>query len=192
MFAVVQQDGVVFAPRTRIGLFLAIFPAASTAARIAQIARECRQRYGLGGRPLATSRFHISLHHMGEFDEIPARVIGAVSKTAAMVRIRPFAVMLDRVSSFAGGERRYPLVLQGDDGVAGVAMLRQGLSVALQEIGLKPCRHFTPHLTLLYGDRRIEDRPIEPVCWTVREFALVLSLIGQTKYVLQSRWSLRG
>ena len=31
---------------------------------------------------------------------------------------------------------------------------------------------YTPHVTMLYDERGIEDHAIEPVCWTVRDFAL--------------------
>jgi 2'-5' RNA ligase len=51
---------------------------------------------------------------------------------------------------------------------------------------------FTPHVTLLYDRRCIDEQPIEPVGWTVREFALVLSLIGKTQHVPLGRWQLRG
>jgi RNA 2',3'-cyclic 3'-phosphodiesterase len=51
---------------------------------------------------------------------------------------------------------------------------------------------FAPHLTLLYDNRRIEERFVEPIKWTVREFTLVLSLRGQTIYRPLGQWQLSG
>jgi hypothetical protein len=42
MFGVVQQGRVAFAPQAEVGLFFSVFPDASTAARIAQIAEDLR------------------------------------------------------------------------------------------------------------------------------------------------------
>jgi 2'-5' RNA ligase len=52
--------------------------------------------------------------------------------------------------------------------------------------------NFTPHLTLSYDNYRIKERFVEPISWTVREFELVLSLVGETKYEVRGRWQLRG
>ena len=44
------------------GLFLALFPDAATAARIADLTRQLRDKYALTGRPHAAERLHVSLH----------------------------------------------------------------------------------------------------------------------------------
>jgi 2'-5' RNA ligase len=46
-------------------------------------------------------------------------------------------------------------------------------------------------VTLLYDERGIAEHAIEPVSWTVREFVLVHSLRGQSKYIPLGRWPLR-
>jgi 2'-5' RNA ligase len=38
----------------------------------------------------------------------------------------------------------------------------------------------------------LEARAVEPIRWTVREFVLVHSLLGQTRHVPLARWSLGG
>ena len=50
----------------------------------------------------------------------------------------------------------------------------------------------TPHVTLLYDDVLVEERAVEPIRWTVREFVLVHSLLGQTRHVPLARWPLGG
>ena len=103
----------------------------------------------------------------------------------------PFEIAFDRLTSFSGKPGRLPLVLRGGDGVAGVTALQQALGGALAKAGLG-ARQSAPHLTLLYDARRIDEQPIDPVRWTVREFVLVHSLLGQTTYIPLGKWPLRG
>ena len=49
-------------------------------------------------------------------------------------------------------------------------------------------REFTPHVTLLYAERRVEEYPIEPIRWMVNEFVLVHSKNGHAHL---ARWPLR-
>jgi RNA 2',3'-cyclic 3'-phosphodiesterase len=180
-------------PEVPVSLFFAVFPDPQAGASIADIAQQLRRRYGLGGRPHLTTRFHISLQNLGDYDDLPERVLVKARHAAASVgMVRPFAVMFDRVASFSGREGHYPLVLRGDDGVVGLTMLHQSLGIAMRRAGLKARLDFTPHITLLYDDRRIEEQPVEPIFWTVRALVLVLSLSGRTKYVFLGQWPLRG
>jgi len=47
--------------------------------------------------------------------------------------------------------------------------------------------NFTPHVTLLYDARDVEEYPIEPIGWTVKEFVLIRSSNGHEHLV---RWPL--
>ena len=88
--------------------------------------------------------------------------------------------------SFSGKPGHLPLVLRGE-GAAGVTALQNALGNALAKAGLG-ARQSAPHLTLLYDARRIDEQPIEPIDWTVREFVLVHSLLGQDE--LYSAWQM--
>ena len=50
---------------------------------------------------------------------------------------------------------------------------------------------YTPHLTLLFDERRVVERGVEPIGWTVRELVLVRSLHGQARHVALGRWPLK-
>jgi 2'-5' RNA ligase len=89
----------------------------------------------------------------------------------------PFRVVFDRVMSFRNGA----LVLRGDDGLIGLEILQQRLSDVLDGRP-RQARRFTPHMTLLRDSRLVDERPIEPIGWTVREFVLVHSLLGRTRH----------
>ena len=52
-----------------------------------------------------------------------------------------------------------------------------------------------PHVTLLRDKARVpkvEERSIEPIGWTVREFVLIHSFLRQDRYQVIRRWPLSG
>jgi 2'-5' RNA ligase len=46
-------------------------------------------------------------------------------------------------------------------------------------------------MTLAY-DRIVDKRPVEKISWTVREFALVHSLLGKTQHKDLRKWPLQN
>ncbi|MDR3451342.1 MAG: RNA 2',3'-cyclic phosphodiesterase [Rhodoferax sp.] len=181
------------APRPTDRLFFAIFPDADAAARIAQLAQHLRDEQGLKGRPLAPERFHITLHHLGDYVGLPQGIVAAASDAAATVAMPPFEVAFDRAESFFGRPRNRPFVLRAGDGVAALRVFQQTLGEAMKKTGLgrwvEP--QYTPHVTLLYDDRHVAEQPIETIGWRVHEFVLVHSLLGQGLHVPLARWPLR-
>jgi 2'-5' RNA ligase len=106
------------------------------------------------------------------------------------VDVAPFDVTFDRVSRGAQGS----LVLRSGDKDGGLAGLHRGLGLSMKRTGLGAWvgGSFTPHMTLLYDDTIVEDVPIQPIGWTVREVTLVHSLIGRSIHIRLARWALRG
>jgi 2'-5' RNA ligase len=180
--------------RSTDGLFFAILPDISAAARIAQLARHLRGELGLKGEPFALERLHISLHYLGDYEGIPPGIVAAAHEAAATVAMPRFDIAFNRAMSFSGKVGNLPFVLCGDDGGAGLMMLHQRLGTAIRNAGLwrwvKP--HYTPHMTLLYDADRVIGRAVETVRWTAREFVLVHSLHGRNRYVVLARWPLSG
>jgi 2'-5' RNA ligase len=197
-------SGFGAAPALTDGLFFAIFPDGGAAASIAQRASRVRHEHGLQGAPLRTERFHVSLLGVGEYPGLPQGIVAVASRAAMTIAAPPFDITLDRLVSFGGrradrGTR--PLVLCGGDGVAALMTFQQALGAAMAKAGLGRPKSsskssskssFSPHVTLLYDDRDVPEQPIEPVGWTAREFVLVHSLIGRTRYVPLGRWPLRA
>jgi 2'-5' RNA ligase len=88
-----------------------------------------------------------------------------------------------------------PLVLLGEEGVIAVKAFQQALEKAMARAGEAhhgDADHYTPHLTLLYDDTHVARRAIEPITWTVNEFVLVRSLVGQGRHEVLARWPLHG
>jgi 2'-5' RNA ligase len=183
--------GFSAAPRPTDRVFFAIFPDA--AARIAQLAQNLRGEHGLKGRPLAPERFHVTLHHLGDHVGLPQNIVGAAGEAAATIVMPPFDVAFDRVVSFSGRSRNRPFVLRGGDGVEALITFQQSLGVAMKKAGLGrwAAPQYTPHVTLLYDDHRVAEQIVKTVGWTVREFVLVHSLLGQTRHVSLARWPLQ-
>jgi RNA 2',3'-cyclic 3'-phosphodiesterase len=180
-------------PPIKYGPFTLVFPEARAAAQIATLAHRFCHIYGLKAKPLLTSRFHVSLNDLGEYDnQRTAEAVALRAREAvANVRTGPFTVMFNLVQSFSGQDGNRPLVLRGDEGVVGLERLHRSLHVSLRMAGVKTSSRFTPHITLMYSEP-IEERFVEPISWTVREFALVVSLRNQTKYDFKGRWPLNA
>jgi 2'-5' RNA ligase len=71
---------------------------------------------------------------------------------------------------------------------------QQALGGALARAGLAhtPPDLYTPHLTLLYDPQQVPMRPVEPpIRWTVCDFVLVRSRIGQGFHEVLARWPLQ-
>ena len=174
-------------------LFFAIFPDAGTAARIAQLSVLLRLELGLQGKPLATERLHSTLYHVGDYAGLPQDVIAKASDVALSVTMPPFTVAFDGAESFRGRPGNQPFVLRGQDGIVGLIMLQQRLASAMEKAGLgRRMPSYTPHITLMYGDRLVVDRRIDTVTWAVHEFVLVHSLLGRSCYREVMRFPLVG
>jgi 2'-5' RNA ligase len=155
-------------------LFFAVVPDADASARIFRLARTLKAAHKFHGKLIAPECLHVSLFFLGEIDEQLVRI---ASDAAAEVRAQVFDVCFDRSASFLGRPGNRPFVLIGDRQQE-LRSFRGTLGAALAKRGLKRLarREFTPHITLLYAKRNVEEYPIEPIRWTVNEFVLVHSM----------------
>ncbi|NMV42094.1 RNA 2',3'-cyclic phosphodiesterase [Ralstonia insidiosa] len=175
-------------------LFLAIKPDAGTAEHIARLVEQLRPVVGFKGKALRPERLHITLYHLGDFVQAPPEDLVARTRLAAeRLALPAFDVTLDQVVSFHGRRDHRPFVLLGSDGVSELMAFQSALGEALQHAGLPvPLEHFKPHITLLYDRGGFAPKPVEPVTWTVREFVLIHSWLGKTRYDELGRWTLKG
>jgi 2'-5' RNA ligase len=189
-------------------LLFAVYPEPQVAAtRIAPLAQRLRSELNLRGKPIATERLHATVHFLGDYAALPPDLVSAARAAGSALRMAPFEVTFDRVASFNNRSRNRPLVLK-DGGTGsgasssglvggGIRSLRDfhhALGEALLGVGLGRWASpvFTPHVTLLYDDRAVEETPVEDIGWTVREFVLVHSLLGGGRHVALARWPLTG
>ena len=167
-------------------LFLAVIPDAETAVRIHKLAAVLKRAHQFKGKLIEPARLHVSLFFLGG---LPEQDIRAACTAAADVRIAPFEVLFDRTASFRGKRDSRPFVLVGDHGLQRLTSFRRMLGGAMLRRGLRRVANtnFTPHVTLLYDARSVEEYPIEPISWTVKEVVLIRSLKGHDRL---ARWPL--
>jgi RNA 2',3'-cyclic 3'-phosphodiesterase len=175
-------------------LFFALLPDHSTAFLAETLALGLSRVHGLKGRPIDADRLHLTLCGVPLESGALLETVEKARDAAAGIAAGPLEVCLDTARSFAHRDGRHPFVLSCGDQPDGLLCLRQRLGIALKHEGLDggPQGGFTPHMTLLWADRMVEDSPIVPVRWTARDFALVLSLVGQSRHITLGRWPLRG
>jgi 2'-5' RNA ligase len=111
-----------------------------------------------------------------------------------MVSTSPFPLIFDRVVSFRIRSAKRPVVLCPGYDLTRLFALHAVLGEAMRRtrIGRHRRSHFTPHMTLLYDRRVVQEQPIKPIRMDVQDFVLVHSLVGQRRYIELARWPLRG
>jgi 2'-5' RNA ligase len=150
-------------------LFLAAVPDVDTAARIHRLAEVLKRAYRFDGRITEPERFarlavlsrRIIRTHRSD------RMRGCRTSMPAAVRS-----VVRSLREFSRQTPQLSFVLIGDDGLDRLNALRRTLGVAMARNGLKHLakKEFTPHITLLYAERDVEEHPIEPIGWTVSEW----------------------
>jgi 2'-5' RNA ligase len=179
-----------FAETTRTDrLFIGIFPDAPARAAIVEVVRQLLHEQGVRQKPLDPSRYHVTLHHLGDYPALDQERVDAARAAMARVLVPATSITLDHVTSFRG-KQRHPWVLGCAPESPGVHTLWRALWPNLAGAGFT--RHlqsgFTPHLTVLYGERRLSAPiAIAPIGWTIGEIVLVHSLLGKTEYRVLAR-----
>jgi len=169
--------------------FFALRPDAWAVDRIGRIARRVR-RAGGTWKPMAAHRLHVSVKSVGldgePMDDWARRTVDAV----VGLRFPAFTLEFNRLAAFGGDA----LVLRGDEGVIGVDLLRDALHDALVAARLSPRRRppFEAHVTLMRGPCVEREIPVPPIAWRVREFVLIHSFVGQTRYEIAACFPLTG
>ncbi len=173
-------------------LMFLLYPDAATAERIAGEARRLRGALGLRGEPLLTDRFHVTLHHLGDYAGLPADVARKGEAAGSAVDAAPFEVVFDRAMSFANRPGNNPFTLQAGEGHEGLVAFQRRLGLEMAKVGLKPDKAFVPHVTLLYDGQVVPVQAIAPIRWRVDRFVLVQSKLGQTRHIVLNAWDLAG
>lgn len=173
-------------------LFFAIRPDAPAMASIEWLVKSLGDQHALSGRPLGRARYHVTLHHIGDFAGLPQSIIEAASAAAGRTIGSRFELTFDRVASFSTRARNKPLVLLGGRGLEALKDFQSALGRAMVDTGLgrsvEP--RYTPHLTLLYDQRTLDEQHVDPIAWTAVEFLLIRSLIGRSQHDVLARWPL--
>jgi 2'-5' RNA ligase len=166
-------------------LFFAVWPDASAAAALADLARTLAEP--LEARPAPGDKIHLTLAFLGEVAD--ADLERAVEAGDA-VRADPFELALDHVGSF----RRAKVAWAGTAQPPGALVaLNEELVGVLARLALPfEEREFTPHVTLARKIARPLPRTAlpRPISWRAEAFSLVKSAGGRYENV--ASWDLAG
>jgi RNA 2',3'-cyclic 3'-phosphodiesterase len=166
-------------------LFFAAVPDPASAARMHRLAGVLKRAHQFGGELVKRDRLHVSLLFLGRGGS--EQMVRRTCEAVASVKMDPFDVSFDHTVSFRGKPGNRPFVLAGDSTMDRLTTLGHLLGAAIAEKGMgrRARKDFMPHITLLYGERAVEECPIDPIRWTVNEFVLIHSLLGHTHL---ARW----
>lgn len=160
-------------------LFLAVLPDVDTSAKIHRMAAILKRAHQFRGQLTAHDRLHVTLFTLSG---LPQCLIEKACEAVAEAKAKPFDVSFDRTMSFRGRPGSRPFVLAGATGLSELKSFRWSLAAAMSKRGIRFLgrRDFTPHVTLLFADRAVEENPIGPIGWTVRSVVLICSAQGHT------------
>lgn len=169
-------------------VFFSIFLPSEFAKPIAEQVAGFGREHGLVGKPLLPHRLHITLHDLGNFEEVPADLVTLALAAGGAMAASGFDVTFDHAMSFASSGT---YVVCGDAaGTAALVTFREALGAAMADAGLKVKKSFTPHMTVAYDRHRIAKHDIEPITWTATEFKLIKSHVGKGIHETLGRWPL--
>ncbi len=175
-------------------LFFCLFPDPETSARVSRLAENFLRENHPWDRQLRADRFHISLHHVGDYKRLRSKHIYAAEQAGDAVSARSFEVTcrslrrLKSVLSTQGARRKRALALIAEG--EGLAELHRVLGAAMKKTGFRVSDHFLPHMTLSYGQEQTPDQAIEPIRFKVSSFSLVHSRLWLSQYDVKARWPL--
>jgi len=174
----------------RVNLFFALLPPDAVSPAIDRLGGTLQQAHRLPGYRIAKERLHNTLAAVHSPASLTENIQRA-KRLGARIRYPSFPVRFEWIGSFKAGRERYPLVLRGEDGLKPLIGFQQEVAAQMAHAGFAVTRNYTPHITLLWTDRCVEEYPIAPIGWTVRDFVLVMSLVGQARHVHIDRWRLQ-
>ncbi|HEY8254761.1 MAG TPA: 2'-5' RNA ligase family protein [Rhizomicrobium sp.] len=168
-------------------LFFANKPAAELRLTIAELGGRLCRAHGLEGSLMDAGRLHITLASAWAEHLSLQEAIWRAQTLAMTVRAAPLSARFDFTGSFHGTDH-HPFVLRDSDGLPDLAAFRDRLRAAMRQSGFAVSSSYTPHMTLMWADRCVEDHPIAPISWQVCDFELVLSADGD--HIQLGRWPL--
>jgi 2'-5' RNA ligase len=173
-------------------VYFALKPEPDAVSQAVSTGRRLSVAHGLAGE-VSPKALHVSVCPVGLLPDLSDGRVEAACKAASQLVAKPFEIGFDRVRTYPTEQARRPLVAFNADGSRQAALFRQALVKDLRRSGFA-VRSGLPrlHMTLFYAGGVVADEPIDPIRWSVRDFALIHSIWGEGRHVLLGQWPLRG
>lgn len=173
------------------GLFFAIMVPHSERALFVACLEDMQRIYSFRSRPITPDRLHLSLFGVCRGCSLPDAAITAAVMAGDTIRSEAFSVRFSRALTYRNNGLQKPLVLQAQEDISAIEDLRFQIGSALSCIlRCKSDKHrpISPHITLIWDQAVVPERPVKSITMNVREFALAHSHIGKSKYGIVKRW----
>lgn len=171
-------------------LFLGLLLDKDTASDVDRVSERLRAENDIACSRLRRDRLHLSLHSVGEFLRFHKEAAREACRAVEMVAATQFQMCFDRAMTFSGRVDHRPTVLLGSN--SALLELRRSIGKALVRGGIRIGMSFNPHVTLFYGPKAVPTQSIERIPFSVREFSLIWSELGRTRYHVLGSWPLKG
>jgi len=175
----------------RINLFFATLPPDPIRPVMEILGRTVRKAHGLRGQLITRECLHNTLAEVQDPRYPLRKTIERAKSVGDRIKHPSFSARYEWTGSFDVHRDRYPLVLRGDAGLQSLIGFQQEIGMQMKRAGFGGAGSYTPHVTLLWADRPVADYPIAPIAWTVTDFVLVMSLVGETRHIHVARWPLK-
>jgi RNA 2',3'-cyclic 3'-phosphodiesterase len=185
--------GIGAKPSFEHNYFFALSPDAKVREQLSQVADDLRASDSLNGSWISSERFHLTLHHLGQFPEVHPDLVKRACTAAATLEMKAFDIQLDHFMSFDSKIGKFPCVLTSKYELPELKNFWQLLKNSLfaQRLGQNLANTFTPHATLLYSRQPVvKAHVIKTVQWHVKDFVLIESLVGKSEHIELGRWPL--
>jgi 2'-5' RNA ligase len=172
-------------------LFFAVRPDANAQAEMSSVGSQLRREHRLTGDAVAGDRLHVTLHWLQDHVELPSDLVERALVAGTSVDAAPFDVVFDRAECIGSGGGL--VVLTASRGTGSLQRFQRALAGAMTDAGIGRYvrSSFKPHVSLLYGNRRIDRQTVPPIRWTVNELVLIHSVVGESRHIVLGRWPLQ-
>ena len=171
-------------------VFFGLVPDPETCASMTRTVERLKAAHHGPARWIRPERYHMTLHFLGAFSELPKERIAAACRAAQNVRASAFEFRLDRAGHFPKGIGWLGCE-QADASLQALwSQLHQAL--AHERVATQGHARFVPHVTVQRDAREpLPAQAITPIAWPVREFVLIDSVLGpRSEYRPLGRWAL--
>ena len=175
-------------PALRYEVFFAAFAEFEDAELLCAAGQRLAQVHGLRGVIQTPQLAHVTLCKFKGPDTLKRSFLAATVAVARGIACPALPVIFDSAQSF---KTDGAFMLRGDAATeASVARLRGPLLKGLRRLKLRP-EASAAHMTMVYNCGKVVARQtIEPLPWTIRRFALVISHIGNRRHEIYATWTL--
>lgn len=180
-------------PEYEHNYFFALSPNPGLRKQLALVADELKTANALEGSWISSERYHLTLHHLGQFPEIRTDLVNRAIAAANKIQTQAFDIKLDQFMCFDSKTGKFPCVLTSTTESLALKNFWQLLKNNLfaVRLGQNLTNNFTPHATLLYSRQPvIETHITTPIHWRVTDFVLIESLVGKSEHIELGRWPL--